>query len=85
MWRHMQSLDMGKCTKCKSFVISDKTETIKRRFYWHDMTKSITRWCDSCASRKPGPDRGKAPLISHHAYSVSELIFWVHYPRWQCV
>ena len=44
----------------------DRTvELIKRRFYWPNITDSVTRWCltcDLCAQGKPGPGVGKYPL-----------------------
>ncbi|MES9879438.1 MAG: reverse transcriptase domain-containing protein, partial [Sedimenticola sp.] len=56
----------------------DRTlESIRRRFYWPDMSPSIARWvksCDTCAKAKLGPGLGKSPLRSFKVTSLMDCV-----------
>lgn len=56
----------------------DKTiASIKKRFYWPNLTSDVKRWCqncNNCARRKPGPGRGKSPLQQDIAYQPFDRI-----------
>lgn len=53
-------------TRTAGHMGRDKTiDSIKRRFYWPEMSSNIACWvkqCSACARCKPGPGLGKAPL-----------------------
>ncbi|KAK3090267.1 hypothetical protein FSP39_010526 [Pinctada imbricata] len=41
---------------------------IKKKYFWPGMSKDIRLWCqkcDMCAKLKPGPGKGKSPLVSN--------------------